>query len=89
MVPSFLSLENLLSDSYTFISTLTRLTIYMYMYYSRLLVYDIVSLVTESLLNVLVTIIRYVLEPVGFSYVTVSIHLSSYCNQYTSSRNRD
>ena len=58
MVPSFLSLENLLSDSYTFIYTLTRLTIYMY--YSRLLVYDIVSLVTVSLLNVLVTIIRFV-----------------------------
>ena len=32
-----------------------------YMYYSRLLVYDIVNLVTVSLLNVLVTIIRFVL----------------------------
>ena len=60
MVPSFLSLENLFSDSYTFIRTLTRLTIYMY--YSRLLVYDIVNLVTLSLLNVLVTIIQFVLE---------------------------
>ena len=59
MVPSFLSLENFLSDSYTFIRTLTQLTIYMY--YSRLLVYDIVDLVTVSLLNVLVTIIRFVL----------------------------
>ena len=59
MVPSFLSLENLLSDSYTFIRTLTRLTINMY--YSRLLVNDIVNLVTVSLLNVLVTIIRFVL----------------------------
>ena len=87
MVPSFLSLENLLSDSYTFISTLTRLTIYMY--YSRLLVYDIVSLVTVSLLNVLVTIIGYVLKPIGFAYVNAPIHLSSFCNQYTSSRNRD
>ena len=85
MVPSFLSLENLLSDSYTFISKLTRLTIYMY--YIRLLVYDIVSLVTVSLLNVLVTIIRYVLKPIGFAYVNAHIHLSSYCNQYTSSRN--
>ena len=59
MVQSFLSLENLLSVSYTFIRTLTRLTIYMY--YSRLLVYDVVNLVTVSLLNVLVTIIRFVL----------------------------
>ena len=59
MVPSFLSLENRLSDSYTLIRTLTRLTIYMY--YSRLLVYDIVNLVAVSLLNVLVTIIRFVL----------------------------
>ena len=58
-VPSFLSLENLLLDSYTFVRTLTRLTIYMY--YSRLLVYDIVNLVTMSVLNVLVTIIRFVL----------------------------
>ena len=41
MVPSFLSLESPLSDSYTFIRTLTRLS--MYMYYSRLLVYDIVN----------------------------------------------
>ena len=49
MVPSFLSLENLLSDSYTLIRTLARLTIYMY--YSRLLVYDIVSVVTVSLLR--------------------------------------
>ena len=55
----FLSLENLLSDSYTFIRTLTRLTIYMY--YSSLLVHDVVNLVTASLLNVLVTIIRFVL----------------------------
>ena len=60
-VPSFLNLKNLLSDSYTFIRTLTRLTIYMY--YSRLLVYDIVNLVTVSLLNVLVTIIRFVWSP--------------------------
>ena len=59
MVPSFLSLENFLSDSYTFIRTLTRLSIYMY--YSRLLVNDIVSCVTVSLLNVLVTNIRFVL----------------------------
>ena len=58
MVPSFLSLENH-SDSYTFIRTLTRLTIHMY--YSRLLVYDIVNLVTVSLLNVMVTTIRFVL----------------------------
>ena len=91
MVPSFLSLENPLSDSYTFIRTLTRLT--MYMYNSRLLVYDIVKflcdLVTVSLLNVLVTIIRFVLEPIGFAYVTAPIHLSSYCIQYTLSRNRD
>ena len=57
MMPSFLSLENLLSDSYTFIRTLTRLTIYMYN--SRMLVYDLVNLVTMSLLNVLVTIIRF------------------------------
>ena len=42
MVPSFLSLENPLSDAYTFIRALTRLTTYMY--YSRLLVYDIVNL---------------------------------------------
>ena len=87
MEPSFLSLENLLSDSYTFIRTLTRLTIYMY--YSRLLVYDIVNLATVSLLNVLVTIIRFVLEPIGFVCVAAPINLSSYCNQYTSSRNRD
>ena len=69
---SFLSLENLLSDSYTFIRTLPRLTIYMY--YSRLLVYDIVNLVTVSLLNVLVTIIQFVLEPIGFACVTAPIH---------------
>ena len=56
---------------------------------TRLLVYDIVNLVTVSLLNVLVTIIRFVLEPIGFACVTAPIHLSSYCNQYTSSRNRD
>ena len=86
MVPSFLS-ENLHSDSYTFIRTLTRLTIYMY--YSRLLVSDIVNLVTVSLLNVLVTIIRFILESIGFACVTAPIHLSSYCNKYTSSRNRD
>ena len=36
MVTRFLSLENLLSDFYTFIRTFTRLIIYMY--YSRLLV---------------------------------------------------
>ena len=48
----FLESGDLLSDSYTSIRTLTRLTIYMY--YSRLLVYDIVNLVTVSLLNVLV-----------------------------------
>ena len=59
MVPSLLSLESLLSDSYTFTRTLTRLTLYMY--HSRLLVYDVVNLVTVSLLNVLVTIIRVVL----------------------------
>ena len=88
MVQSFVSLENLPSDSYMFIRTLTRLTIYMY--YSRLLVHDIVNLVTVSLLNVLVAIIRFVLEPIGgFACVTAPIHLSSYCNQYTSSRNRD
>ena len=86
MVPSFLSLENLLSDSYTFIPTLARLTIYMY--YSRLLVYDIVNLVTVSLLNILVTIVRFLLEPIGFDCVTAPIHLSSYCNQYTSSKKR-
>ena len=63
----------ILSDSYTFI----RLTIYMY--FSRLLVYDIVNLVTVSLLNVLVTIIQFVLEPIGFPCVTAPIHLSSYC----------
>ena len=51
MVPSFLSLENRLSDSYTSIRTLAQLTIYMY--YSRLLVYDIVNLAMMSLLNVL------------------------------------
>ena len=88
MVSSFLSLENLLLDSYTFIRTLTRLTTYMY--YIRLLVYDIVNLVTVSLLNVLVTIIPFVLEPIGgFACVTAPIHLSSYCSQYTSSRNID
>ena len=38
---SCMSLENPLSDSYMFIRTLTRLTIYMY--YSRLLVYEIVN----------------------------------------------
>ena len=43
MMPNFLSLENPLSDSYMFICTLTRLTTCMYMYYSRLLVYDIVN----------------------------------------------
>ena len=52
---NFLESGNLHSDSYTFIRTLTRLTIYMY--YSRLSVYDIVNFVTVSLLNVLVTII--------------------------------
>ena len=57
MVPSFLSLENLLSDSYTFIHSHIDLVNYIYMYYSKLLVYDIVSLVTVSPLNVLVTII--------------------------------
>ena len=72
---------------YTFIRTLSRLTIYMY--YSRLLVHDIINLVAVSLLNVLVTIIRFVLEPIGFACVTAPIHLSSYCNQYTLSRNRD
>ena len=45
------------------------------------------DLVTVSLLNVLVTIIRSVLEPFGFACVTASIHLSSYCYQHTSSRN--
>ena len=81
MVPSFLNLKNLPSDSYMFIRTLTtKLTVYMY--YSSLLVYDIANLVTVSLLNVLVTIIRFVC-------VTAPIHLSSYCNQHTSSKNRD
>ena len=56
---------------------------------TRLLVYDNVNLDTVSLLNVLVTIIRLVLEPIGFACVTAPIHLSWYCNQYTSSRNRD
>ena len=42
MVPSFLSLENPLSDSYTFMRTLTWLT-NTYVHYSRLLVYDIVK----------------------------------------------
>ena len=56
---------------------------------TRLLVYDIVNLVTVSLINVLVTTIRFVLEPIAFACVTAPIHLSSYCNQYTSSRNRD
>ena len=61
-----------------------------YMYHSRLmLVYDIVSLVTVSLLNVLVTIIRFVLEPIGFASVTAPIHLSLYCSKYNSSRKRD
>ena len=88
MVPSFVSLENLPSDSYMLIRTLTRLTTYMY--YSRSLVHDIVNLVTVYLLNVLVTIIRFVLGPIGgFACVTAPIHLSSYCNQYTLSRNRD
>ena len=90
MEPSFLSLENPLSDSYTLIRTLTRLTVYMY--YSRLLIYDILflcDLVTVSLLNALVTIIRFVLEPIGFACVTPQILLSSYCNQYTLLRNRD
>ena len=87
MVPSFLSLENLLSNSYTFIRTLTQLTIYIY--YSRLLVYDIVILVTMSLLNVLVTVILCVLEPIGFACLNSPIQLSSYCNQYTPSSNRD
>ena len=83
-LPSFLSLENHLSDSYTFIRTLTRLT--KYMYYSRLLVYDIVNLVTVALLNVLITVIRFVLEPIGFACITAPIHLSSYCNQYNTKR---
>ena len=89
----FLGSGNLLSDSYTFVCTLTRLTIYICITVgcqsTRLLVDDIVNLVTMSLLNVLVTIIRFVLEPIGFACVTVPIHLSSCCNQYTSSRNRD
>ena len=38
MVPNFLSLENPLSDSYFVHSLLT-----MYMYYSKLLVYDIAN----------------------------------------------
>ena len=83
----FLESGNLLSDSYTFISTLTQLTIQCITVgcqSTRLLVYDTVNLVTVSLLNVLVTIIRFVLEPIGFACVTASIHLSSYCNQYTS-----
>ena len=50
---------------------------------------DIANLVTVSLLNALVTIIRFVLEPIGFACVTPPIHLSSYCNQYISSRNHD
>ena len=83
MVRSFLSLENLLSDSYTFIRTLTRLTIYMY--FSKLLVYDIVNLVTVS-----TKCIGYnftiCMESIGFACVTAPVHLSSYCNQYTSSR---
>ena len=86
----FLESGNLLSDSYTFIRTLTRLTIFIITVgcqSNRLLVYDIVNLVTVSLL--LVTIIRFVLEPIGFACITALIHLSSYCNQYTSSRNRD
>ena len=29
------------------------------------------------------------MEPIGFTCVNATIHLSSYCNQYTSSRNRD
>ena len=29
------------------------------------------------------------MEPIGFACVTAPIHLSSYCNQYTSSRSRD
>ena len=91
----FLESGNLLSDIYKFISTLARLTIYMCTCITvgcqstRLLVYDIVNLVTVSLLNVLVTIIRFVLEPIGFACVTAPKHLSSYCNQYTLSRNRD
>ena len=86
MVPSFLSLENLISDSYTFIRTLTRLTIYMY--YSRLLVYDIVNLVTVSLLMYWLQL--YDLYGAHrFVFVTAPVRLSSFCNQYTSSKNRD
>ena len=69
----FLESGNLLLDSYTLIRILTRLTIYIY--YSRLSVYDIVNLVTVSLLNVLVIIIRFVLEPISFACVTAPIHL--------------
>ena len=29
------------------------------------------------------------MEPIGFACVTAPVHLSSYCNQYTSWRNRD
>ena len=37
--------------------------IHVYMYFNRLLVYDIVNLVKVALLNVLVTIIRFVWSP--------------------------
>ena len=43
MVPSFLSLENPLSDAYTFIRTLTQLTTGYVQVLPRLLVYDIVN----------------------------------------------
>ena len=75
-MPSFLSLETPLSDSH--IAPV-----------QQAIIYDIVNvcdLVTVSLLNVLVTSIRFVLEPIGFACVTAPIHLNSYC---TSSRNRD
>ena len=41
------------------------------------------DLVTVSLLNVLVIIIRFVLEPIGFACVIAPIDLSSDCNVYT------
>ena len=69
MVPSVLSLENPLSDSYTFNRTLPRYS----MLLSTILSILLCDLVMVSLLYVLVTIIRFVLESIGFAYVTALV----------------
>ena len=46
-----------------------------YIHVLQQLVYDIVNLVTLSLLNVLIRIIRFVLEPIGFACVTLEFVL--------------